>query len=91
MRRAWWLLAALALVGCSSPHKSFLNNATVPDSYVKALAKEEKVSEDVIRQRLAASRSNQTPAVSPKATPGRVAGMRGVTPPGNDVPARERP
>ncbi|MBY0588258.1 hypothetical protein K2X85_13860 [bacterium] len=91
MRKAWWLAASLTLAGCSSPHRSLVMNPQVPDSYVKALAKEEKVSEDVIRQRLAASRSNRTLADDPKATPGRVTGSRGVTPPETDAPARPKP
>jgi hypothetical protein len=85
-RRSWCLLSAsLLLGGCASRHGAYLSNLKVPDSYIKALAKEEKVSEDTIRERLAKQREA---AAADPATPGRVAGVRGATPP--TYPAAKR-
>ena len=76
----------MGMMGCSSPHKAFLMNAQVPDSYIKALAKEEKVSEDTIRERLAKQR--EAAADPANATAGKIPGGRGAIPP--TYPAAKR-
>jgi hypothetical protein len=86
MRKAWWLVVGMSLTGCSSPHKAFLMNAKVPDSYIKALAAEERVSEDTIRERLAKQR--EAAADPAKATAGKIPGSRGAIAP--TYPAAKR-
>jgi hypothetical protein len=86
MRKAWWMIVCLGMAGCSSPQKTFLMNAKVPDSYVKALAEEDRVSEDTIRERLAKQR--EATADPAKATAGKVPGARGAIAP--TYPAAKR-